>query len=222
MSDSNGGMTDLDDMKDMEMIMQQLLYEQSLQEQEAESSNRRNYIYRERDVAEEHLMADYFVDHQKYPAYYFKKRGRCFEPKRTDQTITSRALVMTIGLNLPVQILNAQAEARKAENIKSEDLGGMIEKKLESRADGTLCLKNKSWLPCFGDLRALIIHESHKSKYSIHPGFDKMYQDLKKLYWWPNMKADIATYVSKCLTCSKVKAEHQKPSGLLVQPVIPQ
>ncbi|GJX82393.1 putative reverse transcriptase domain-containing protein [Tanacetum coccineum] len=51
------------------------------------------------------------------------------------------------------------------------------------------------------------------SKYSIHPGSDKMYQDLKKLYWWPNMKADIATYVSKCLTCAKVKAEHQKPSG---------
>ncbi|GJX50416.1 putative reverse transcriptase domain-containing protein [Tanacetum coccineum] len=49
-----------------------------------------------------------------------------------------------------------------------------------------------------------------------------MYQDMKKLYWWPNMKADIATYVSKCLTCLKVKAEHQKPSGLLVQPEIPQ
>ncbi|GJZ83827.1 putative reverse transcriptase domain-containing protein [Tanacetum coccineum] len=65
------------------------------------------------------------------------------------------------------------------------------------------------------------MHESHKSKYSVHPGSDKMYQDLKKLYWWPNMKAEIATYVSKCLTCAKVKAEYQKPSGLLVQPVIP-
>nr|GEY31608.1 reverse transcriptase domain-containing protein [Tanacetum cinerariifolium] len=63
---------------------------------------------------------------------------------------------------------------------------------------------------------------SHKSKYSIHPGSDKMYQDMKKLYWWPNMKADIATYVSKCLTCAKVKAKHQRPSGLLVQPEIPQ
>ncbi|GJW84419.1 putative reverse transcriptase domain-containing protein [Tanacetum coccineum] len=61
----------------------------------------------------------------------------------------------------------------------------------------------------------------YKSKYSIHPGSDKMYQDLKKLYWWPNMKAKIATYVSKCLTCAKVKVEYQKPSGLLVQPVIP-
>ncbi|GJW98384.1 putative reverse transcriptase domain-containing protein [Tanacetum coccineum] len=93
-------------------------------------------------------------------------------------------------------------------------------KNLEPRADGTLCLKNRSWTPCFGDLRTLIMHESHKSKYSIHPGSDRMYQDLKKLYWWPNMKAEIATYVSKCLTCAKVKAECQKPSGLLVQPVI--
>ncbi|GJU69635.1 putative reverse transcriptase domain-containing protein [Tanacetum coccineum] len=131
-----------------------------------------------------------------------------------------RALVMTIGLNLPNRILNAQAEARKEENYRTEDLCGMI-KKLEPRADGTLCLRNSSWIPCYGDLRALIMHEWHKSKYLIHPGSDKMYQDLKKLYWWPNMKAEIATYVSKCLTCAKVKAECQKPSGLLVQPVIP-
>ncbi|GJZ69137.1 putative reverse transcriptase domain-containing protein [Tanacetum coccineum] len=93
-------------------------------------------------------------------------------------------------------------------------------KNLEPYADGTLCLRNRSWIPCFGDLRTLIMHESHKSKYSIHHGSDKMYQDLKKLYWWPNMKVEIATYVSKCLTCAKVKAECQKPSGLLVQPVI--
>ncbi|GJV89299.1 putative reverse transcriptase domain-containing protein [Tanacetum coccineum] len=65
------------------------------------------------------------------------------------------------------------------------------------------------------------MHESHMSKYSIHPGLDKMYQDLKLLYWWPNMKADIATYVSKCLTCAKVKAEHQKLARLLQQPKIP-
>ncbi|GJU35532.1 putative reverse transcriptase domain, ribonuclease H-like domain, aspartic peptidase domain protein [Tanacetum coccineum] len=65
------------------------------------------------------------------------------------------------------------------------------------------------------------MHESHKSKYSIHSGSDKMCQDLKKLYWWPNMKAIIAEYVGKYLTCSRVKAECQKPSGLLVQPEVP-
>ncbi|GKA06498.1 putative reverse transcriptase domain-containing protein [Tanacetum coccineum] len=118
-------------------------------------------------------------------------------------------------------ILSAQSKARKEENFINEDFHGMINK-LEPRADGTLCLNNQSWIPRFGDLRALFMHESHKSKYSIHPGSDKMYQDLKKLYWWPNMKAEIATYVSKCLTCAKVKIEYQKPSGLLVQPDIPQ
>nr|GEW44271.1 hypothetical protein [Tanacetum cinerariifolium] len=103
---------------------------------------------------------------------------------------------------------------------------GMIRKdipkeKLEPCTDGNLCLNGRSWLPCYGDLRSVITHESHKSKYSIHLGTEKMYQDMKKLYWWPNMKANIATYVSKCLTCAKVKAEHQRPSGLLVQPAIP-
>ncbi|GJV06570.1 putative reverse transcriptase domain-containing protein [Tanacetum coccineum] len=117
-------------------------------------------------------------------------------------------------------ILDAQFEARKEENYGTEDLCGMI-KKLEPRTDGTLCLNGRSWIPCHGKLKELIMHESHKSKYLVHPGSDKMYQDLKKLYWWPNMKAEIATYVSKCLTCAKVKAECQKPSGLLVQPVIP-
>nr|GFB62968.1 putative reverse transcriptase domain-containing protein [Tanacetum cinerariifolium] len=79
--------------------------------------------------------------------------------KEREPPLRVRALVMTIGLDLPRQILNAQTE---------------------------------------------------------------MYQDMKKLYWWPNMKADIATYVSKCLTCANVKAKHQKPSGLLVQPEIPE
>ncbi|GKG56135.1 putative reverse transcriptase domain-containing protein, partial [Tanacetum coccineum] len=79
-----------------------------------------------------------------------------------------------------------------------------------------------SWLPCYGDLRTLIMHDSYKSKYSVHPDSEKMYQDMKKLYWWPNMKADTTTYVSKCLTCLKVKAKHQKPSDLLVQPEISQ
>ncbi|GJS79214.1 putative reverse transcriptase domain-containing protein, partial [Tanacetum coccineum] len=138
-----------------------------------------------------------------------------------------RDLVMTIGLDLPKQILEAQIEALKPENLENDDVGGMIIKdipkeKLEPRADVTLCLNGRSWLPCYGDLRFVIMNESHKSKYSIHPGSDKMYQDMMKLYRWPNMKADIATYVSKCLTCAKVKAEHQRPLGLLVQPAIPE
>ncbi|GKB14236.1 putative reverse transcriptase domain-containing protein [Tanacetum coccineum] len=141
--------------------------------------------------------------------------------KERSKPLRVQALVMTIGLNLPKQVLSAQSEARKEENFINEDLHGMINK-LEPRADGTLCLNNRSWIPGFGDLRALIMLESYKSKYSIHLRSDKMYQDLKKLYWWPNMKAEIATYVCKYLTCAMVKVEYQKLSGLLVQPEIPQ
>ncbi|GJX02933.1 putative reverse transcriptase domain-containing protein [Tanacetum coccineum] len=104
--------------------------------------------------------------------------------KEREPPLRVRALVMTISLDLPKQILNAQIEARKPENIKNEDVGGMLvenakfpeairEQKLEPRTDGTLCLNGRSWLPCYGDLRT-------------------------------------------------VKAEHQRPSGLLVQPKIPE
>ncbi|GJS92725.1 putative reverse transcriptase domain-containing protein [Tanacetum coccineum] len=104
-----------------------------------------------------------------------------------------KANVVTDALSRKEWNKPLRVEAKKKENYGTEDLSGMI-KNLEPRANGTLCLRNRSWIPCFGDLRTLIMYELHKSKYLIHPGSDKMYQDLKKLYWWPNMKAEIATY----------------------------
>nr|GEU62582.1 putative reverse transcriptase domain-containing protein [Tanacetum cinerariifolium] len=167
------------------------------------------------------LLSDYDSD-----IYYHPGKANmvadALSPKERIGPLRVQALVMTIGLDLPKQILEAQIEALKPKNLKKEDVGGMIrkdipKKKLEPRANGTLCLNGRSWLPCYGDLRSVIMHESHKSNYSIYLGSDKMYQDMKKLYWWPNMKANIATYVRKCLTCVRVKAKHQRPSGLLVQ-----
>ncbi|GJU56304.1 putative reverse transcriptase domain-containing protein [Tanacetum coccineum] len=140
--------------------------------------------------------------------------------RKDKEPIRVRDLVVTVHNNLPEQIRSAQVEACKEENISAEGFRGEGEP-FEDRSDGTKYLKGRVWLPLFGGLRGLIMLESHKSKYSIHPGSNKMYHDLRKLYWWPNIKADIATYVSKCLTCAKVKAEHQKPSGLLQQPEIP-
>ncbi|GKA52534.1 putative reverse transcriptase domain-containing protein [Tanacetum coccineum] len=151
------------------------------------------------------LLADYNCEIRYHPGKA-NVVADALSRKERIKPLRVRSLVMTIHPKLPSQILKAQTEALKEENIK---------------ADGTHCIKNRSWLPLFGNLRDLIMHESHKSKYSIHPGSDKMCQDLKKLYWWPNMKAIIAEYVGKCLTCSRVKAKCQKPSGLLVQPKIP-
>ncbi|GJR81683.1 putative reverse transcriptase domain-containing protein [Tanacetum coccineum] len=142
--------------------------------------------------------------------------------RKDREPIRVRSLVMTVHTNLPERILDAQTKAMKEENVKAKNQGRLIKPIFETRSDGIQCFERRIWLPLFGGLQDLIMHESHKSKYSIHPGSDKMYQDLKKLYWWPNMKAEIATYVSKCLTCAKVKTEHQKPSGLLQQPEIPE
>nr|GEW47856.1 reverse transcriptase domain-containing protein [Tanacetum cinerariifolium] len=84
-----------------------------------------------------------------------------------------RSLIMTIHPKLPSQILKDQNKALKEENVKAENLRG-IDKSFEIRPDGTRCIKNQSWLPLLGGLRNLIMHESHKSKYSIHPGSDKI------------------------------------------------
>nr|GEX74270.1 hypothetical protein [Tanacetum cinerariifolium] len=109
----------------------------------------------------------------------------------------------------------------KGENVKAENLGRLLKPIFKIRSNGIRYFEGRLWLPLFGGIRDMVMHESHKSKYSIHLGSDKMYQDLKKFYWWSNMKADITTFVSKCMTCAKVKGEHQKPSGLLQQPKIP-
>nr|GEZ85774.1 putative reverse transcriptase domain-containing protein [Tanacetum cinerariifolium] len=140
--------------------------------------------------------------------------------RKDKEPIRVCALVVTVHNNLHDQIRCSQVEACKEENIGAERFFGEGEP-FEVRSDSTKCLKGRVWLPLFGGLRDLIMLESYKSKYFIHLGSDKMYHDLKKLYWWPNMKADIVTYVSKCLTCAKVKAGQQKPSRLLQQLEIP-
>ncbi|GJX33906.1 putative reverse transcriptase domain-containing protein [Tanacetum coccineum] len=132
---------------------------------------------------------------------------------------TFLAISMTIQSSLKARILVAQSEASKGANSSTEMLKG-LDKQFKRKEDGELYVTKRIWVPLYGNLRTLIMNEAHTSKYSVHPGVDKMYYDLRDLYWWPGMKKDIAMYVSMCLTCSKVKAEHQKPSGLFQQPEI--
>nr|GFA78252.1 putative reverse transcriptase domain-containing protein [Tanacetum cinerariifolium] len=101
--------------------------------------------------------------------------------RKDKEPIRVRALVVTVHNNLPEQIRNAQAKACEKENIGAKGFVGEGEP-FEVRADRTKYLRGRVWLPLFGGLRDLIMLESYKSKYSIHPGSDKMYHDLKKLY----------------------------------------
>nr|GFB43830.1 putative reverse transcriptase domain-containing protein [Tanacetum cinerariifolium] len=132
-----------------------------------------------------------------------------------------RAMSMTIQSGLKAKILEAQGEASKDLKAPTEWLRG-LERHFEKRDNDGVYFFDRVWIPSVGGTRKLIMDEAHTSRYSVHPGADKMYYDLRDLYWWPGMKRDIAEYVSKCLTCSKIKAEHQKPSVLLQQPEIPE
>ncbi|GJR10351.1 reverse transcriptase domain-containing protein [Tanacetum coccineum] len=132
-----------------------------------------------------------------------------------------RAMAMTVQIGMRERIQVAQSKALRQENILMENLHD-LDQQMEKKEDESLYFMDRIWVPLARGMRTVVMDEAHKSKYSVHPGADKMYYDLRDMYWWPGMKRDIATYVSKCLACSKVKAEHQRPSGLLLQPEIPE
>ncbi|GKC01760.1 putative reverse transcriptase domain-containing protein [Tanacetum coccineum] len=97
---------------------------------------------------------------------------------------------MTLQLSIKGKILAAQEEACD----ESARLQRGLDEMIEHMSDDTLYYLDRIWVPLKGDVRTLIMDEAHKSKYSVHPGADKMYYDLRDRYWWPRMKKDIAVY----------------------------
>ncbi|GKF91426.1 putative reverse transcriptase domain-containing protein [Tanacetum coccineum] len=129
-------------------------------------------------------------------------------------------MCMTIQFGVKVKILAAQSEAS---NVKKRASRNVVWPRLTNgKEDGGLYFMDRNWVLLVGSVRTLIMDEARTMRYFVHPGADKMYYDLRDMYWWSGMKKDITTYVSKWLTCSKVKAEHQRQLGLLQQPEIPE
>ncbi|KAI3797918.1 hypothetical protein L1987_33182 [Smallanthus sonchifolius] len=172
----------------------------------------RHYLYGTKCVVE--LLNDYDCEIRYHPD---KANVVADALSRKDQVMLHCARIQT---DIQIRILETQHVSVTEGNIYEEMLCG-VELLLESKSNGLVYYLNRIWIPDRDDLRAILMNEAHKTRYSIHPDTDKMYQDLHQQYWWPGMKKDIAHYVAKCLTCSKVKAEHQRPSGLLEKPKIP-
>ncbi|MCH88206.1 retrotransposon protein, partial [Trifolium medium] len=141
-----------------------------------------------------------------------------FRDMNLDVCFTASSLklnMLEIGSNL--------RELIKREQLLNREIQSLLSKEdYTLSADGLVLFKNKIMVPKEGSVRDKILEEAHKGKFTIHPGITKMYQDLRQMYWWPGMKKDVASFVSKCLVCQKVKIEHQKPSGLLQPLEIPE
>ena len=106
--------------------------------------------------------------------------------------------------------------SRKKVDLTGEEISNQMDNQ------GILRFSSRIWVPNVTELKNEILYDAHNSRYAIHPGSTKMYPDLKETFWWPDMKNEIAEWVSKCFTCQRVKAEHQRPSGLLQPLEIPE
>jgi hypothetical protein len=130
-------------------------------------------------------------------------------------------VIIDVGPTLEQEIYKGQIGDAKIQEIK--DLiteGGGPE--FTENEQGTIWFKNRICVSDIDSLRKTILKEAHDSDYSIHPGSTKMYQDLKRKYWWYGLKRDVAAQVAMCDVCQRVKAEHQRPAGLFYPLKIPE
>ncbi|KAJ9546526.1 hypothetical protein OSB04_019069 [Centaurea solstitialis] len=173
------------------------------------------------------LLSDYDCEILYHPgkgnvvADALSRKGGKVKPGIVDSQIGIVSYRISIVPDLKSEIKEWQEKASKEENLKSERMVGFLDT-LVTNTEGLKCFGNRIWIPKLGDLRKKILIEAHKSKYSVHPGTNKMYHGLRQSYWWPGMKKDIAYFVERCVTCLQVKIEHQRPYGKLQQLPIPE
>ena len=120
-------------------------------------------------------------------------------------------------LSLLNQVLEAQRKEEKIAAIINQ-IRNSKETEFTLNKNGVFYYKDRVCVPDYNDLRKSILEEAHSGSFAIHPGSTKMYRDFKMSFWWSGMKRDVSEFVTKCLVCQRVKAEHQVPSGLL-QPI---
>ena len=130
------------------------------------------------------------------------------------EIITGQLSTLTLVSTLLDDIQKGQDEDPNIQKIKQGIQEG---EKGEFRISdcGMLYYGNHLCVPNQEELRKKILDEAHRTPYAMHPGSTKMYQDLKERFWWSGMKRDVARYISTCMTCQRVKAEHQRPGGVL-------
>jgi len=133
----------------------------------------------------------------------------------------------TEGITIEVEpTLEQEIQKSQLEDDKIKEIKELMEKgktpDFTKDEQGTMWFRKRICVPDVDHLREQILKEAHDSAYSIHPGSTKMYQDLKERYWWYGMKRDVAAHVAICDVCQRVKAEHQRPAGLLQPLKIPE
>jgi hypothetical protein len=135
--------------------------------------------------------------------------------------VSEAKVIMEVELTLEVEIREGQLEDAKLKEIRQLIRDNKTSDFSED-SQGTLWLVKWICVPNLKPIKELILREAHDSAYSIHPSSTKMYMDLKTRYWWNGMKRDVMEYIALCDTCQRVKAEHQRPAGLLQPLKIPE
>ena len=141
---------------------------------------------------------------------YISKFHPCFdgdEPKACFYTLVAQPTVL-------LRVIEAQRSDKKLEGTRSQVVVGDAPEGWSIHENGGIYFLNRLFVPNDAQLREEVMREAHHSRFTVHPGETKMYHDLRCQFWWHGMKRDVASFVSKCLTCQQVKVEHQRPAGL--------